>query len=102
MLVTYNHGRKTIKNAYGKVSNARAHPELCIRNLIIGILIRFIQGFNNTYYCGSYTTPGNGHDLSLLSGFAVARAIGAEYPFIPEDREAKRDFEKLCRLMGIV
>lgn len=41
-----------------------------------------------------------GHDLSLLSGFVVAHALGADYPF-PDDKEARKDFDRLRVLMGL-
>ena len=48
------------------------------------------QGKDGVYYCANWTTPGNCHDMSLLSGFVVANACGAKYPF-PESeaRDAK-------------
>jgi len=52
------------------------------------------------YYCSNWTTPGNCHDMSLLSGFLCAHAIGAEYPF-PDEREARKDFHRLNDLMGV-
>ncbi len=52
------------------------------------------------YYCGSYTTPGNGHDLSLLSGFVIADLIsgGGSYPFKGKEK-ACEDFERLKKIM---
>eukprot|EP01124_Arcella_intermedia_P013668 TRINITY_DN20087_c0_g1_i1.p1 TRINITY_DN20087_c0_g1~~TRINITY_DN20087_c0_g1_i1.p1 ORF type:complete len:322 (+),score=35.23 TRINITY_DN20087_c0_g1_i1:543-1508(+) len=101
MMVTYNLSPyKAVEDPVGKLSNARSHPDLSFRNLAISMLLRFAQGYQNTYFCGSYCTPGNGHDLSLLSGFAVAQAIGADYPF-PSDGLAREDFRKLCSLMGM-
>ena len=62
---------------------------------------RLLQGDGGVWYCASWATPGNAHDLSLLSGFAAAHAaIGAPYPF-PDDKLAHRDFLKLRRLMGL-
>ena len=58
------------------------------------------QGRGGVFYCSSFATPGNGHDLSLLSGLVVARALGAPYPF-KEDRAASYDFECLCSYMGL-
>ena len=48
---------------------------------------------------GSMSTPGNGHDLSLCSGFAAAAAIGADYPFAA-DADAAADFARLRGIMG--
>ena len=69
-----------------------------MRNLAISMLLRFCQGRQGVYFCGSFATPGNGHDLSLLSGMAIAHIIGAPYPFV-QDAAARRDFDKLYRLM---
>lgn len=80
------------------VDNRSAHPELSISNLARAMLWRFLQGKDGIYYCGSLATPGNGHDLSLLSGLVVAEAIGADYPFA-DNAEARADFERLRRLM---
>ena len=54
--------------------------------VILGVqyLLRYVQGRNGIYFCGSLATPGNGHDLSFCSGMAVAVKIGAEYPFQDE------------------
>jgi hypothetical protein len=52
------------------------------------------------YLNSNWTTPGNCHDMSLLSGFAAAHAVGAAYPF-PENKEARKDFDRLRDLMGI-
>lgn len=79
-LVTY--GSAAAKVPAGKaVQFQRAHPHLCLRNLVIATVLRWWQGRNGIHFCGSWTTPGNGHDLSLCSGLAVAHAIGAAYPF---------------------
>ena len=59
-----------------------------------------MQGRRGLYFCGSFATPGNGHDLSLCSGLAVACALGAAYPFA-DDASAAADFVRLRRLMGV-
>ncbi|CAF2712326.1 unnamed protein product [Rotaria sp. Silwood2] len=103
MLVTYapSSGQLTPsideKKIYGKVDNRRAHPSLSIRNQTISLLTRLIQGENGMYFCASSVTPANGHDLSLISGFAVAQLIGAEYPFA-DDLDALRDFNLFKRM----
>eukprot|EP01126_Amoeba_proteus_P017227 TRINITY_DN1819_c0_g1_i16.p1 TRINITY_DN1819_c0_g1~~TRINITY_DN1819_c0_g1_i16.p1 ORF type:complete len:322 (-),score=65.40 TRINITY_DN1819_c0_g1_i16:134-1099(-) len=99
MLITYN-SKKKLENVVGKVSNAQAHPDLSFRNLMISFFLRYVQGYKGTYHCSSYTTPGNGHDLSLLSGFVVAYAICDRYPFQKDDL-AFSDFLKLRGLMGL-
>jgi len=98
MMITYNN-KKNISNPVGHVSNIGAHPHLSVPNLIISSLLRFVQGHQGRYYCASYTTPGNGHELSFLSGLAVAQAIGAKYPF-PKEVDCVTDFNKLSALMG--
>lgn len=97
MLVSYN-THKPIATIDKQFSNRRAHPALSAKNLLIAYALRRIQGRRGIYYCSSYTTPGNGHDLSLLSGLAVAAALGAPYPFA-EDAAARQDFEHLYRWM---
>lgn len=99
MLVTYNSG-KEINGVRGTVSNALAHPHMSFTNTSIALLLRLVQGRRNVYYCGSFSTPGNGHDLSLLSGFVVAHALGAPYPF-PDNEAARADFDRLRNLMGL-
>ena len=44
-------------------------------------------------------TPGNGHDLSLCSGLAVAAAMGARYPF--DDADAAEDLSRLRKILGV-
>eukprot|EP00742_Colponemidia_sp_Colp-10_P016167 GILJ01018502.1.p1 GENE.GILJ01018502.1~~GILJ01018502.1.p1 ORF type:complete len:570 (-),score=44.02 GILJ01018502.1:82-1707(-) len=103
MLVTYSsdkHLRIDKSRVQGTVSNLRAHPHLSVQNLALSSFMRFAQGQQNMYFCGSYTTPGNGHDLSFLSGLVVASAIGAVYPF-DDCVEAKDDFKRLQGLMGL-
>eukprot|EP01064_Diplonema_japonicum_P011510 TRINITY_DN18912_c0_g1_i1.p1 TRINITY_DN18912_c0_g1~~TRINITY_DN18912_c0_g1_i1.p1 ORF type:complete len:620 (+),score=108.38 TRINITY_DN18912_c0_g1_i1:38-1897(+) len=81
----------------GSITHARAHPDLNLPNLVISQLLHLVQGRRGVYYCSSYTTPGNGHDLSLLSGFIAASRLGAPYPF--GDGPACEDFKRLRRLM---
>lgn len=44
-------------------------------NVLRMVALRVLQGDRGLYYCANYTTPANGHDLSLLSGFVVAAAV---------------------------
>jgi predicted NAD/FAD-binding protein len=55
-------------------------------------LIRFIQGSGHgtTFYCGAYTIA-NLHEIAVVSGFAAAKRLGAEYPF-KQDANAKSNF----------
>ncbi|UJR09386.1 hypothetical protein I4U23_013629 [Adineta vaga] len=102
MLVTYapyNQPGPKIdeKKIFGKVDNRRAHPSLSFRNQTIALLMRIVQGENGMYFCGNAVTPANGHDLSLISGFAVAELIGAKYPF-SENISALRDYNRFKRM----
>jgi predicted NAD/FAD-binding protein len=102
-LVTYNPDPARMPRSeavVGTVVNHWNHPALTAANLASLYLLRFIQGRRGLYYCGSLATPGNGHDLSLLSGLAVARAIGANYPFA-HDAVCTSDLDKLAGLMGL-
>ncbi len=47
-----------------------------------------IQGKRRTWFCGEYTGLFNGHEAALVSGLAIAGALGADYPF--EDAAARR------------
>lgn len=84
----------------GSANHARAHPLYSGWNVMASLSLRLVQGKNGIYYCSNWTTPGNCHDMSLLSGFICAHAIGAKYPF-EENVEAKKDFHRLRDLMGI-
>jgi predicted NAD/FAD-binding protein len=99
MMVYYNKPEgRTLEPFEKTIANRRAHPDLSAGNLARASLLRFFQGRGSLYYAGSYTTPGNGHDLSLLSGLVVANAVGAPYPF-EHDPRARSDFERLRRFM---
>lgn len=103
MLVSHSLGEgKSIdpKLVRGNDSHARAHPLYSGWNVMAQLSLRLIQGRDGCYYCSNWTTPGNCHDMSLLSGFICAHAIGADYPF-PNESEAKKDFNRMRDLMGI-
>jgi hypothetical protein len=86
-LVTYGaRNPDAIINPIGTVDNISNHPELSMLGLMCVMLVRFIQGGigcdvcskwmsdesgddGEVYYCGSFATPGNGHDLSFCSGW---------------------------------
>ncbi len=97
MMVSY-HLRHPPKTAERTLSNELAHPCLSRSNLARAWLLKTLQGRASTYWCGSYATPGNGHDLSLLSGLVVAKALGAAYPFA-RTPAAFADFQRLSRFM---
>jgi predicted NAD/FAD-binding protein/cytochrome b involved in lipid metabolism len=83
----------------GTGNHARAHPLYSGWNVAAQLSLRLVQGKQGIYYCSNWTTPGNCHDMSLLSGLVCAHAIGAKYPF-EGDVEAKKDFNRLRDLMG--
>lgn len=89
--------RKLIR---GTGNHARAHPLYSGWNVMAMLSLRLVQGKDGVYYCSNWTTPGNCHDMSLLSGLVCAHAIGADYPF-EDNSEAKKDFHRLRDLMGV-
>lgn len=84
----------------GTGNHARAHPLYSGWNVAAMLSLRLVQGRDGCYYCSNWTTPGNCHDMSLLSGLICAHAVGARYPF-EADKEAKKDFYRLKDLMGV-
>ena len=103
MLISHALGEgKKIDSALvrGGGNHSRAHPLYSGWNVMAQLSLRLCQGRDGLYYCSNWTTPGNCHDMSLLSGFLCAHAIGAEYPF-PDEREAQKDFHRLNDLMGV-
>ncbi|MBV9314420.1 MAG: FAD-dependent oxidoreductase [Pseudonocardia sp.] len=57
----------------------------------------FLQGRRRTWYCGAHTAI-NSQEHCFLSGLAVARQLGADYPF-SDNYEATRWFNFYGRLM---
>lgn len=88
------------KKIVGTANHARAHPLYSGWNVMAMLNLRLVQGRNGIYYCSNWTTPGNCHDMSFLSGLICAHAIGAKYPFESEG-EARKDFGRMRDLMGI-
>ena len=85
----------------GSFSAPKSHPDCCTTNMVIAAqFLKFVQGKRGRYFCSNYTAPGNGHDLSFLSGVTVATAIGAEYPFKNTEAAAK-DHELMHKWMGL-
>jgi predicted NAD/FAD-binding protein len=102
MLISHSLGEgKSIDTSLirGTGNYARSHPLYSGWNVMAQLSLRLVQGRNGIYYCSNWTTPGNCHDMSLLSGFVCAHAIGAKYPF-DKNVEAKKDFGRLRDLMG--
>ncbi|KAK1745800.1 putative fatty acid hydroxylase-related protein [Skeletonema marinoi] len=87
------------KKIVGTANHARAHPLYSGWNVMAMLSLRLVQGKNGIYYCSNWTTPGNCHDMSFLSGLVCAHAIGAKYPF-EQNVEAKKDFGRMRDLMG--
>ena len=86
-------------NLLSSVSSREAHPSLTIYQLAAtSMLWPLFQGNQQMYFCGSSVLPGNGHDLSLLSGFVAASALGADFPFLL-DPLAEKDFFRLRKMM---
>jgi len=103
MLVSHSLGEgKSIDPSLirGTANHARAHPLYSGWNVAAMLSLRLVQGKDGIYYCSNWTTPGNCHDMSLLSGIICAHAVGAKYPF-EKYKEAKKDFNRLRDLMGI-
>lgn len=84
--------------ALASVDNRAALPELTLRNLLVALLLPMVQGGGGVHFAGNWATPGNGHDLSLVSGLLAARRIGAPYPFAA-DAGAAADFERAAALL---
>ncbi len=60
-----------------------------------------IQGHNRTWFCGEHTAS-LGHEGSFVSGLAVAKAIGADYPFEGEEPARSYFYDVAAFQMGIV
>jgi predicted NAD/FAD-binding protein len=60
-------------------------------------LFPLLQGKRRTWYCGAHTVV-NSQEHGFISGMAVARQLGADYPF-KENRDAAEWFNFYGRLM---
>eukprot|EP00560_Eucampia_antarctica_P005963 CAMPEP_0197824904 /NCGR_PEP_ID=MMETSP1437-20131217/2093_1 /TAXON_ID=49252 ORGANISM="Eucampia antarctica, Strain CCMP1452" /NCGR_SAMPLE_ID=MMETSP1437 /ASSEMBLY_ACC=CAM_ASM_001096 /LENGTH=759 /DNA_ID=CAMNT_0043424709 /DNA_START=118 /DNA_END=2397 /DNA_ORIENTATION=- len=103
MLISHSPGKGKIIDpelVRGTGNHARAHPLYSGWNVAAQLSLRLVQGKNGIYYCSNWTTPGNCHDMSLLSGIVCAHAVGAKYPF-EKNVEAKKDFFRLRDWMGV-
>jgi hypothetical protein len=101
MLVTFN-STKAIEKVEAEIPLPNPTHTLSLRNLVVMIGMRRIQGRRGVHYCGSFTTPEGGHDLSFLSGLVVARQLGADYPFDandPKSAPALNDYHQMQRIM---
>ena len=59
-------------------------------------LFRFVQGRRRSWYCGAHTLV-NSQETCLVTGLAVARRLGADYPF--RDAEARKWFNFYGRML---
>jgi predicted NAD/FAD-binding protein len=57
--------------------------------------VRFIQGKQHSWFCGSYTLF-NTHEMAVISGLAVAVRLGCEYPFM-NDELALKQFDQYLK-----
>jgi predicted NAD/FAD-binding protein len=98
MLVTFN-SKKAIGSVQKRIELPHPTHTMSLRNLIIMSIMRFVQGKDGMHYCGTFTTPEGGHDLSFMSGLVAANAIGAPYPFSLDNPIAVADFNQMQRMM---
>ncbi len=98
MLVTFN-SKKAIGEVHKRIELPHPTHTVSLRNLIIMSLMKFLQGKGDIHYCGTFTTPEGGHDLSFMSGLVAASAIGAPYPFAGKSPNAVADFNQMQRMM---
>jgi predicted NAD/FAD-binding protein len=98
MLVTFN-SKKAIGEVHKRIELPHPTHTVSLRNLIIMSLMKFLQGKGDIHYCGTFTTPEGGHDLSFMSGLVAASAIGAPYPFDGKSPNAVADFNQMQRMM---
>ncbi len=96
-LVTY--GKVPIADPIQQIIFRFAHPMLCFGNLLASFVLRFVHTPSPIAFCGSWTTPGNGHDLSFCSGLAAAHAVGAAYPFA-DNAELVEEFDRVRSVLG--
>jgi predicted NAD/FAD-binding protein len=98
MLVTFN-SKKPIGKIEAEIELPNPTHALSLGNLSRMMLMRLLQGRRGLHYCGSFTTPEGGHDLSFLSGLVAARGVGAAYPFEVDDSPALADYHLMQRMM---
>jgi len=98
MLVTFG-SHKSIDKVQKRIQLPHSTHTVSLRNLLIMSMVRYLQGRHGMYYCGTFTTPEGGHDLSFMSGLVAAHAVGASYPFGSANREAAADFRLMQKMM---
>jgi len=98
MLVTFN-SQRVIERVQKRIELPHPTHSVSLQNLIIMSSMRYLQGRDGVHYCGTFTTPEGGHDLSFMSGLVVAHAIGADYPFSIDHTDAVADFKQMQKMM---
>ncbi|MGB3050856.1 MAG: FAD-dependent oxidoreductase [Polyangiales bacterium] len=98
MLVTFN-SQRVIEKVQKRIELPHPTHSVSLQNLIIMLTMRYLQGRDGVHYCGTFTTPEGGHDLSFMSGLVVAHAIGADYPFSSDNTDAVADFKQMQKMM---
>jgi predicted NAD/FAD-binding protein len=98
MLVTFN-SQRVIEKVQKRIDLPHPTHSVSLQNLIIMSTMRYLQGRDGLHYCGTFTTPEGGHDLSFMSGLVVAHAIGADYPFAIGHTDAVADFKQMQKMM---
>jgi hypothetical protein len=88
----------TIAPPAGLIDPAKIIEERHWRHLVADSLqllrsmeLHRIQGKRRTWFCGEYAGMYGGHESSVVTGLAVAKALGADYPF-EHDAAARRVF----------
>ncbi|MCE2436878.1 MAG: FAD-dependent oxidoreductase [Pseudomonadales bacterium] len=95
-LVTYNATSAIDEN---KIVEKRWFQHIVhdVRHVALLIhLFRFLQGRRRTWHCGAHTLV-NSQETCFVTGLAVARQLGADYPF--DDREARKWFNFYGRVL---
>ena len=59
-------------------------------------MFRFLQGLRRNWHCGAHTLV-NSQEPCFVTGLAVARQLGADYPF--GDSEARKCFNFYGRML---
>ncbi|MGD8605784.1 MAG: NAD(P)-binding protein [Myxococcales bacterium] len=98
MLVTFNSNRE-LDSVQKRIDLPHPTHTMSLRNLIIMSMVRFLQGKGGIFYCGTFTTPEGGHDLSFMSGLVAAQAVGAPYPLPRDNPHAIADFNQMQEIM---
>jgi hypothetical protein len=78
------------------------HLMMDLEQILATAELHRIQGKRKTWFCGEYTSVAFGHEFSFTSGLAVAKALGADYPF-EDSRLARLAFyDHACHHMKLV